>query len=260
MRRASPVAAFFMLFALLSCEQKPARTVPAATVADSKSALVIVGDQPLWTLTQGTMTLKETIPIGERLVLTGPAQKVTQAGKERDFLNVRRDSGSEGWVRADFVVSRSILAVIATDNAVIYSAPSNTAATTESIPRMTIVAIHSDTAGMSFIRVSCFDPAAKVLRRNVYLRNEGVSARPFDVQSAILLQLAAGSKNVKQQKAFLSSAIQDYPDSVFAPELQSALDALTSPAPAAAPAPAPVIVPPPAPEPQSAPAASTPSQ
>jgi hypothetical protein len=204
------------------------------------------------------LALRETIPIGEKLAIIGPEQKAAQTGKERDFLNVRRVSGSEGFVRADFAISRSILAVITTDSAAIYSAAANTMATTDSVPRSTIVAIHSDSGGMSFIRVTCFDAAAKVLRKDVYLRNEGVSARPSDVQAAILLQLAAGSKSITQQKAFLTSAITDYPDSVFGPDLHAALDALTSPATAPAPgtpaAPSPAPAPPPVP-----PSAPTPS-
>ncbi|MGO9307435.1 MAG: hypothetical protein ACLQDL_00250 [Spirochaetia bacterium] len=265
MRHASTFAVLFVLLVLLfSCDQKAAHTTPAATVADSKSAIVIVPDLPLWTLAQGTLTLKETIPIGEKLAFIGPEQKATQTGKERSFLNVRRESGSEGFVRADYAVSRSILAVVTTDNAAIYSAAANTLATADSIPRLTIVAIASDTGGMSFIRVTCFDAAAKALRKDVYLRNEGVSARPSDVQSAILLQLAAASKSVTQQKAFLTSAIADYPDSVFAPELRAAMDALTSPAPVAPPAPAPAPIAPPAsapsPAPSAVPAAPAPSQ
>jgi hypothetical protein len=251
MRCAVPVVALFAPLVLLCCEQKTARTVPAAAVADEKSAIVIVGDLPLWTLSQGLLEQKETIPIGEVLTLTGQARTASQSGKERDFLGVRRVSGSEGWVRADFTVSRSILSVVTTENAVIYSAPANTCASTESIPRLTIVAVHSDTGGMRFIRVTCFDTSSKLMRRSVYLRNEGVSARPSDVQAAILLQLAAGSKSVTQQKAFLSSALKDYPDSVFAPELQAALDALTAPAPAPAPVPAPA--PPPEPSAPGAP-------
>jgi hypothetical protein len=238
MHRAWPVVAILVLLALLSCEQKPARSIPAATVADAKSALVIVGDLPLWSLAQGTLTQKEIIPIGEKLALTGQAQKAVQSGKERDFLGVRRESGSEGWARSDFLVSKAILAVIASDNAVIYSAPANTAATTESIQRMTIVAIHSESGGMSFIKVTCFDPASKMLLRNVYMRNEGVASRHTDVQAAILLQLAAGSKSAKQKQAFLTSAMKDYPDSVFEADLRAALEALTNPAPTPAPAPA----------------------
>ena len=237
MRRASPVAAFLMLIALLSCEQKPARTVPAATVADSKSAIVIVGDLPLWTLTQGALTLKETIPIGEKLVLIGPGAE-GDAGREREGLPERAAGfGIRGL--GPHRLRRLPLDPCGHHDgrcgdllrAVQYRGHNG------KHPEDDDRCHPLGHRGMSFIRVSCFDPAAKVLRRNVSLRNEGVSARPFDVQAAILLQLAAGSKNVKQQKAFLSSAIQDYPESVFAPELQSALDALTSPAPEAAPRP-----------------------
>ena len=101
---------------------------------------------------------------------------------------------------------------------------------------MTIVAIHADTGGMTFIRVTGYDPAAKVLLKGVYLRNEGVSSKPADVQAAILLQLAAGSKNRRQQQAFLTSAIKDNTDSVFLPELNAAFAALTGTSP---PTPAP---------------------
>ena len=251
MRHRLPAAALCTALTLLSCQQKPEHTGPQAIVADAKSAIVIVADLPLYSLAGGTLTAtRVTIPVGEKVAIVGPAQKITQGGKERELLHVKRDSGSDGWVRSDQVVSRAILAVIATDSAVIYSAEANTAATTESIPRMTIVAIHSETGGMPFIRVTCYDPSAKIMLRYVALRNEGVSAKPSDVQAAILLQLATASKSLKQQKAFLTSAIKDYPDSVFMPDLQSALDSLNAPAPAPAPAPA-------APSP-AAPASTTP--
>jgi hypothetical protein len=244
MRHRLPAAALCTVLGLLSCQQKPEHTGPQAIVADAKSAIVIVADLPLYSLAGGTLTATgETIPIGERVAIVGPSQKTTQSGREREFLQVKRDSGSDGWIRADQVVSRAILAVIATDNSVIYSAEANSAATTESIPRMTIVAIHSETGGMPFIRVTGYDPAAKIMRRNAALRNEGVSAKPSDVQAAILLQLAQASKSPKQQKAFLTSAIKDYPDSIFLPDLQSALDALTAPPPAPAPAQTPPAAP-----------------
>ncbi len=250
MRRARFPVAFLALLALLNCQPKQTSNVPPATVADSKSAIALVGDLPLWTLTLGTLAFKESIPIGEKLVLLNQAQKATQAGKERDFVRVRRDSGSDGWVRADLVMSRAILAVVTTDNAVIYTAARNTAATTETIPRMTVVAIHSDTGGMSFIRVTCFNAATKVMLRGVALRNEGVSARPSDVQAAILLQMAAASKNPRQKRAFLATARTDYPDSHFLPELDAALNALDAPpTPPEPPAPAAPEESPPAPAP-----------
>ena len=227
-----------MFLLLFSCLQKAENPVPESVVADARSAFAIMVDLPLWTLAQGELTFKESIPIGEKLALLGQTAKATQSGKDRDLQQVRRMSGSEGWVRADYVVSRAILGVVTTDDAMIYTVPHNTAATTSSVPRMTVLAIHADTGGMTFIRVTGFDPGAKLLLKGVYLRNEGVSSKPSDVQAAILLQLAAASKNQKQQQAFLRSAIKDHPDSIFMPELTSALTAIVSP-PASQPAPAP---------------------
>jgi hypothetical protein len=223
MSRTLLLAAPLGFLLLLSCQQNAPREVPQAIVADGRSAFTVIADLPLWTLSQGILTQKETIPIGEKLALLGQSSKIVQAGREREFVQVRRMSTSEGWVRADYVVSRSILAVVTTDDAVIYTVPHNTAATTASIPRMTILAIHAETGGMTFLRVTGFDPAAKLLLRGVYLRNEGVSSKPADVQAAILLQLAAASKNPKQQQAFLKTAVKDYPDSIFMPELTAAL-------------------------------------
>jgi hypothetical protein len=208
--------------------------VPQSVVADARSAFSVIADLPLWSLAQGLLTLKENIPIGEKLTLLGQSTKLAQSGREREFVQVRRMSASEGWVRADYVVSRSILAVVTTDDAVIYTVPHNTAATTASIPRLTVLAIHADTGGMTFLRVTAFDPAAKLLLKGVWLRNEGVSSKPGDVQAAILLQLAAASKSPKQQQAFLKTAVKDYPDSIFMPELTAAL---AGPAAAQAPQP-----------------------
>ena len=258
MKGASVPVALFVLLAFLSCRQEPDRKIPPSVLADGKSAFAIVDGLSLWKASGGNLVASQAIPIGEKLSLTGQSDRFVQAGKERDFMQVKRESGAEGWVRADFVVSRAILGVIVTDNAVIYSVPHNTAATTETIPVMTVVAIHADTGGMRFIRVTCYDETAKAILRGVYLRNEGVSSSPDDVQGAILLKLAAASKSTRQQKAFLTSAIKDHPTSIFMPQLTAALAALTgTPAPQASPTPdAPAAPPPPAPQDSAPPAAA----
>lgn len=235
MRHRIAVAGLCATLLFLSCQQKNEHFGPQPIVADAHSAIVILPDLPLWTVTQETLgPTAVTIPLGEKLAIIGPPQKTTQDGKDREYQHVRRESGQEGWVRSDYAICRAILAVVTTDDAVIYSAEANSAATTATIPRMTVMAIHSESGGMPFIRVSCYDPSSKTMLRHVALRNEGVSSNPSDVQAAILLQLAASSKSQKQQKAFLTSAIKDYPDSLFMTDLQGALTALT--APRAAPA------------------------
>jgi hypothetical protein len=237
MRHACALVALLTLLTAVSCEQRHSSPVPEAVVSDARSAFAIAADLPLYSLSNGTLTQRETITIGEKLALLGQTEKVTQAGKDRELLHVRRASGNDGWVRSDFLVSRSILAVT-TDDAVIYSVPNNTAATTAIVPRLTVLAIHADTGGMSFIRVTGFDASAKMLIKDVYLRNEGVSSKEEDVEPAILLKLAAASHNQKQRQAFLSSAIKDFPGSIFLPDVKAALDELTAPPTPAAPAPA----------------------
>jgi hypothetical protein len=232
MSRALLLAALSGFLLLLSCQPNTAHEVPQAVVADSRSAFSVVPDLPLWTLADGVLTAKETVTIGEKLALLGKTTKVTQGGRERELVMVRRLSGSEGWARADSVVPRSILSVVTTDDAVIYTVPHNTAATTTGIPRMTVVAVHAETGGMTFIKVTAYDTGAKLLLKGVWLRNEGVSSKPADVQAAILLQLAAASKSQKQRQAFLRTAVTDYPDSIFMPELTAA--ASGTPAAAAA--------------------------
>ena len=232
MRRALVPAALLALLPLLCCQPKPSLPAATSVVADAKNAFVIMTDLPLYGMEQGAIVARETLPIGEKLALLGPPSKTFQAGKERDFVPVRRNSGKEGWVRADLVISKSILAVVTSDTAAIYEAPYSTAATTSTIPRLTIVAISSETAGLTFIRVTGFDAAAKILLRNVYVRNEGVSSNPDDVQAAILLQLAIASTSPPQQHEFLISALKDHPGSLFIPELNAALGALTAPRPA----------------------------
>jgi hypothetical protein len=228
---ASAIASILLL---LSCQKSQTPQPPAAAIADSKSCFSLVPDVTLWDIAGTSLTPKGSVQIGEKLVLLGQTRHATLNGKERDLLKVRQDTGSEGWVSADYVVSNAILAVTISDT-VIYSVPRNTAATPVSIPRMTVLAIHSDSGGMLFIHVSYYDPAGKDGLKEVYLRNEGVSARPDDVQAALLLQLAAASKSPKQQEAFLTSGITDYPGSLFLPQLQAALDTLrTPPAPPAA--------------------------
>jgi hypothetical protein len=251
MRRSLVPAALLSVLPLLCCQPKPALPAVTSVVADAKSAFVIMADLPLYGMEQGALVARGTLPIGEKLALLGPAAKAFQAGKERDFVPVRRDSGKEGWVRADLVISKSVLAVVTADTAAIYEAPHNTAATTSIIPRLSIVAISSETAGLTFVKVTGFDSAAKILLRNIYLRNESVSSNPDDVQAAILLQLAADSNSSTQQQAFLTSAIKDHPGSLFIPELNAALAALTAPRPAP-PAQTPQEQAPPPAEPQPA--------
>jgi hypothetical protein len=232
-RRALPfLPAAVALLALFSCQRgSPGPTGPQPEVADARSAFAIVADLPLWDLADGKPTWKGSLTLGQKVALTGKSDQAVQSGRQRELLQVRLSSGQEGWVRSEYVVASSILGVTVGDGALIYSEPANTAATADAVARMTVLAIHADSAVLPFIRVSFYDPGSRTLFAGVYLRNEGVSTRKDDVQGAILYLLAASSKNDIQKEAFLSSAIKDHPGSAFLPQIQAALAAVAAPGP-----------------------------
>ncbi len=233
----------FVLSALLltgSCEKKISDIVKQTAeatglsaseggglVADNKSGFVILGALPLWDIAEGQLKWKDNLQIGEKVGLLGAATKAVQYGKEREFLQVRRDSGAEGWARTDYVIPDSMLAVITAQEAILYTQPKNTSPTGKALPRITILAIHRKSAAEAFLRISAVD-AEQILQKEVFIRNEGISTTADDVQSATLFQLASLSKNAKQKEALLRSAVSDHPGSAFIAQIEEALTALTA--------------------------------
>jgi hypothetical protein len=233
------LALLLALLALSSCRPDSSRIIAPDVVADAKSAFVIVDTLSLYALSGDSLTFKEAVPLGEKLALQGKTASVTQGGRKRDFLDVKRASGAIGWVRADQVASHAILAAVTAAEAPLFDRPVDSAATGASLPRLTLLAIDIETAGTGFLRVTAYDANAKMLLKGVFIRNEGTSSRFADVEPAILLRLAAGSQSATQRKAFISSGIKDYPDSVFMDDLKTAWETITTPDPAPAPTPAP---------------------
>ena len=235
MNRAGKVISFCALVLFIAgCQKAPApSSTPAAKadVADAQSGFVILAGLGLADITDGAVKYVDSLTLGEKVSLTGQARKAGPAGSERDFVEVRRESGKAGWARADYVVASSMLGVVTADGAVIYSEPKNTGATAKIVPKLSILAIHAETAGQAFIRITTYDPAAKVLSHDVYMKNEGVSTRGEDVQSAILLLLAAASDKPTQKRAFLQSAAKDYPGSMFITQVEDSIAALNAPPP-----------------------------
>jgi hypothetical protein len=230
---------FFRMFVLcalalaMSCQKPPA---PASTVGDAErtdatSGFVVFSGLGLATITDGKVKYIDSLTLGEKVALTGQATTAGATGSERSFVEVKRESGKTGWARTDYIISSSLLGVVTTDGVVIYNEPKNAAATARTVPKLTILALALDSAGQAFIKVTLVDPSSQVLAKDVYLKNSGVSTRTDDVQSAILLQLAAASTKPAQKQAFLESAAKDYPGSVFITQIEDTLTALTAPTP-----------------------------
>ncbi len=232
MRPVSLLALVLLPLAIVSCQKAPSAAAaqpPAAIVADSSSGFMVRSGQGLYDIVDGNAKWTTALLLGEKLALTGQAAKGKLSdGKDRDFVQVKRDSGTVGWARAEYVVSNALLAVVTADGAVVYKEPKNTAATGTTVPQMTVLAIQADSAGQAYIRVTWFDPVSLMLWKDVYVRNEGISTRLDDVESVILLQLAAASANETQKRALLDSAAKDYPGSSFILKIEEALAAIAA--------------------------------
>ncbi len=234
MKRALGIAsALCGLLIVVSCGQKTSGGAQGASplASDAKSGFCILADLPLLDQqADETLKYKESIQLGEKLQLLEQATRAVDPYRkqEMDFIKVRRESGSEGWVRAEFVVANSVLGVVTSEEAIVYSQPKNTAATAKSVPALSIIAIAKETAGQPYLKATLYDQAL-YLQSGVFFRNEGISTRADDVQSAILLILAQTKKDGKLKKTLLESAQKDYPDSAFKARIEEALAVLSSP-------------------------------
>ena len=170
-----------------------------------------------------------SLPLGERLTVIEP-RRLTFAGDGvvYNFLKVRRDvGGAEGFVFAAHVAQGGDLAVIVDERANLFTSPRPIDVTGNIIPRQTVAVSFPETEHDGFVRISAFDPAARVNRQG-YVRTASISRRASDVQSSILLQTArplgeTGAEGTRRT-ALLEGALFGYPDSVFIAEIQDLLN------------------------------------
>jgi hypothetical protein len=205
---------------------------PASLAADSAAGFNILHKLSLMTeKDDGSLAFKEALTLGEKLaVLAEPVKKMDPYAKaEKDFLKVKRESGTEGLARADYIVTKSTLGVIVAEDSMIYSQPKNESATVDVLPNLCIIAVSNDFTSQNFVLASAVEPVKGTLRKNVYLRKESISTSAEDASSAILFFLARKSDNSKQRETLLKSAQTDYPGSVIAPMITKYLNALTLP-------------------------------
>jgi hypothetical protein len=200
-------------------------------------AFVILNNLPLYQEQGGSLKWKENLTIGDKVQVKGGVQKKKVEGKERDYLRVKAPSGSEGFVRAQYVAAKATLAVVRAEKATVYSEPRDVKITTKSVSNMTIVATFQDGSTSSFSKIICYDAAQDAYFTDpVYVAIEDLSFADADVNATILYATAAASKN-KEIKSNLFKVIQKrYASSIFFDKIQAALTpgAASDAAPAAA--------------------------
>jgi hypothetical protein len=198
-------------------------------VSDGASGLAIRDELPFGEISGETLNPSGLLQIGEKVALVGKSASGRYWNRTIPLVRVRRSSGKEGWAPADYIIVDSVLAAVVEEQVTVFSRPSERSPAAGNLPFMTILAIHRDSAASDFVRFSSFDTSSGILYRGNYLQNHGLSSQLSNVESAILYRLALRTTAPAQRKAFLNTALKDYPDSAFAPLIAQTLSAMKTP-------------------------------
>jgi hypothetical protein len=166
-----------------------------------------------------------SLSLGEN-VLTGKKRKMTFNNRVYDFIEVRRDTKSEGYCLDYQIAVGGRLAVVVDEKANLYTTPKIVDATNTIIPRKTVVVIYPETESGGFIEVQGID-GNYVIPDNRYMRSSTLSRYDPDIQVSILLQTALSMTNANQtvaREALLNSAVEVYPDSAFHMEVMDIMN------------------------------------
>jgi hypothetical protein len=168
-----------------------------------------------------------SIPLGEKVFVLEEGRKAVYQGTAYVFAKIARDTGDEGFVIASNLAVGGGLGVVTEEKANLYRTPKSVDVMSSVLPYKTVLAYFPETERDGFVEFKAYDAVGKTLRRN-FIKLSAFSTREADVQSSILLQTAQSldpSKNQVRIEALLKDALLEYPDSVFAAEI----DALANP-------------------------------
>jgi hypothetical protein len=159
-------------------------------------------------------------------VITGKTRRMTFSNREYDFIEVRRENKNEGYAINSQIAIGGRFAVVVEEKANLFSAPKTVNVTNTIISRKTVLVYFPETESGGFVEVKGIDCVSNaVIPDGRYMRLSSLSRTETDIQSSILLQTAqAMTKDYEAvaKEALLKSALQDYSDSVFYPEIRAA--------------------------------------
>ncbi|MGA2763339.1 MAG: SH3 domain-containing protein [Spirochaetia bacterium] len=208
---------FIVFWALVGAISASAATAPLG----SNEAYVLLNNVALWQDSAGKLTGVENLAIGDKVTLLNQTSRFKEDGKDRDFARVRAPDGKEGWVRSQFLSTKSIIAVVKADRAVVFSEPREVKITGRYVSKMTIVAILRDGGTAGFARIQGYDRAQKLLLPDAtYVSADDLTIADADVNAAILYAVADDNPKVKAN--LLKVAMTKYGGTIFLAALQAA--------------------------------------
>jgi hypothetical protein len=168
---------------------------------------------------------KDSLSLGENL-LTGRTRRMTFNNTVYDFIEVRRDTRTEGFALRNQIAVGGRLAVVIEDKAVLYNAPRLVNPTNATISRRTVLVLYPETSKDGFVEVQGIEGEGSnfVIPKDRYMYRSSLSESNSDIQASILLQTAKTMTSANQsvaRDALLKSALNNFSDSTFAYEIRS---------------------------------------
>jgi hypothetical protein len=170
---------------------------------------------------------KDSLGIGQSVQVTGGSSKAKIEKNEYEVLPVTLESGSEGYVIAQYVAADATLGAVVSDLATLYKRPKDTAVLATIVPIMTIVATYPAEGGSDFYKIVGYDSATGERYADRYLAASDVSVQGSDVNAALLMFAIKGVSKKEQKRKLINTILTKYPASAFSgkvQELQIALE------------------------------------
>jgi SH3-like domain-containing protein len=188
-------------------------------------AFIIVNDLPLYQEQgSGNLKWKESLVIGDKVTLLNRSYKFKIEGNEREYLKVRSPSGTEGWVRIQYAIPKSRLAVVKADKATVYTEARDVKMTTKTVSQMTIVASLIDGSTPAFAKAVCYDAIQdKYYTDPIFINKDDLSYADADVNALILYMTAMAVKDKGLRAKFFSNIEKNYSSTIFFDKIKAAL-------------------------------------
>jgi SH3-like domain-containing protein len=223
MKRVAIVAFCLALSALASFAQIAS---PDSSVLQlqKNEAFVIMNDLPLYQEQSGNLKWKESLVIGDKVTLLNRTYKFKIEGNEREYLKVRSPSGTEGWVRTQYVVPKCQLAVVRAEKATVYSEARDVKMTSKTVSQMTMVASLIDGSTPAFAKVVCYDANLdKYYTDAIFLSKDDLTYADADISALILYMTAMSSKDKGMRAKFFGNIEKNYSSTLFFDKIKAAL-------------------------------------
>jgi len=191
-------------------------------------AYVLLHDLALWKEDEGVLKWIKNLSIGDRVKLSDQTGKFKTEGSdaERDYVKVIYGD-KEGWTRPNYLAAKAKLGAIIATKAKIYTEPRDIKVTARYVSGMTLVAVFNEGSEGDYLKVAGYDYDQKVLLNDsTFVSKSDVTMQEVDINAITLYIASTQAKTVELKINLLSTIMDKYSGSFFAPQIETALNDL----------------------------------